>query len=41
LAGFAAKRMALTHLGPSAIAKIPEMKAAGLLIANDGLSLDL
>jgi ribonuclease BN (tRNA processing enzyme) len=41
LSGFTAKRMALTHLGPSAIAKIPEMKAAGLLIANDGLSLDL
>jgi len=39
--GFTAKRIALTHMGPSAITKIPEMKAAGLLIANDGLSVDL
>lgn len=41
LKGFNAKRIAITHMGPSAIAKIPEMQAAGLIIANDGLSLDL
>lgn len=41
LKGFAAKRIAITHMGPSAIAKIPEMQAAGLIVANDGLSLDL
>ena len=41
LKGFSAKRILVTHLGPSAIAKIPEMQAAGLSVANDGLSLDL
>jgi ribonuclease BN (tRNA processing enzyme) len=41
LEGFTAKRIAVTHMGPSAIAKIPEMRAAGLIVANDGLSLEL
>ena len=41
LKGFSAKRIAITHMGPSAIAKIPEMQAAGLIVACDGLSLDL
>ncbi len=41
LKGFSAKRIAVTHMGPSAIAKIPEMQAAGLIVANDGLSLEL
>jgi ribonuclease BN (tRNA processing enzyme) len=41
LGGFSAKRIAVTHMGPSAIAKIPEMQAAGLIAADDGLGLDL
>jgi ribonuclease BN (tRNA processing enzyme) len=41
LKGFTAKRVAVTHMGPSAIAKIPEMQAAGLIVAKDGLSLNL
>jgi ribonuclease BN (tRNA processing enzyme) len=41
LKGFTAKRIAVTHMGPSAIAKIPEMQAAGLIVAKDGLSLNL
>jgi ribonuclease BN (tRNA processing enzyme) len=41
LKSFKAKRIAITHMGPSAIAKIPEMQAAGLIIANDGLCVDL
>ncbi len=41
LDSFTAKRIVVTHMGPSAIAKIPEMQAAGLTVANDGLSLEL
>jgi ribonuclease BN (tRNA processing enzyme) len=41
LGDFTAKRVAITHMGPSAIAKIPDMQAAGLIVASDGLSFDL
>ncbi len=41
LSAFTAKRIVVTHLGASAFAKIPEMRAAGLVIADDGLSFDL
>jgi ribonuclease BN (tRNA processing enzyme) len=41
LRAFNAKRIAVTHMGASAIAKIPEMRAAGLVVADDGLSIDL
>jgi ribonuclease BN (tRNA processing enzyme) len=41
LSAFTAKRIVVTHLGASALAKIPEMHAAGLEIADDGLAFDL
>jgi len=37
ISGLRAKRLMLTHMGPSALAKIDEFKPAGLLIAEDGL----
>lgn len=41
LPGFSAKRMVLTHLGESALARRAEMEQAGLTIAYDGQVFDL
>jgi ribonuclease BN (tRNA processing enzyme) len=40
LAEFNAKRIMLTHMNPSVLARLDEIKAAGVLIAADGLVLD-
>lgn len=36
-----ARRLAVTHLGRSALAKVREMEAAGLIVAADGAVVDL
>ncbi|MDO9439756.1 MAG: MBL fold metallo-hydrolase [Beijerinckiaceae bacterium] len=36
-----AKRIMVTHLGPTALARRAEIEAAGLLVADDGLVLEL
>jgi ribonuclease BN (tRNA processing enzyme) len=36
-----ARRVMLTHMNPSMLAKTAEAKAAGVLVAEDGLTLDL
>jgi ribonuclease BN (tRNA processing enzyme) len=41
VADFTAKQTVLTHLGETALARIPEMEAAGLSIAYDGRTFDL
>jgi len=41
LPDFTARKIMLTHLGETSLPKIPEMEAAGLLIAHDGKSFDL
>jgi ribonuclease BN (tRNA processing enzyme) len=41
LGRFSAKRMVLTHLGQSAMARRGEMEQAGLIVADDGLVLEL
>jgi ribonuclease BN (tRNA processing enzyme) len=38
---FSARRMAITHMGPSALARRPEMEQAGLTIAYDGRVFEL
>jgi len=38
---FSARKIVLTHLGETSLPKIPEMEAAGLMIAHDGKSFDL
>jgi len=38
---FTARAIVLTHLGETSLPKIPEMEAAGLMIAADGKSFDL
>jgi ribonuclease BN (tRNA processing enzyme) len=35
-----ARRMMLTHMNPSMLAKVEEARAAGLLIAEDGMTID-
>jgi len=41
LKDFAAKRVMITHMNPTMLARIAEAKAAGVLVAEDGLVLDL
>jgi ribonuclease BN (tRNA processing enzyme) len=41
LKDFAAFRVMVTHMNPSMLARIDEAKAAGVLVAEDGLLLDL
>jgi ribonuclease BN (tRNA processing enzyme) len=41
LADFKARRVMLTHMNPTMLAKIDEAKAHGVLVAEDGLVLDL
>ena len=41
LKDFAARRVMVTHMNPSMLARIDEAKAAGALVAEDGLVLDL
>ena len=41
LPGFTAKRIIVTHMNQSALARASEMEQAGLTIAYDGLSFDL
>ena len=41
LKDFAAKRVMITHMNPTMLARIADAKAAGVLVAEDGLVLDL
>jgi len=41
LKDFAARRVMVTHMNPNMLARIDEAKAAGALVAEDGLLLDL
>lgn len=41
LAGFSAKRIVVTHMSESALARRPEMEMAGLTLAYDGQTFDL
>jgi ribonuclease BN (tRNA processing enzyme) len=41
LADFKARRVMLTHMNPTMLAKVAEAKALGVLVAEDGLVLDL
>jgi ribonuclease BN (tRNA processing enzyme) len=41
LSDFNARRVMLTHMNPTMLAKIDEAKALGVLVAEDGLVLDL
>jgi ribonuclease BN (tRNA processing enzyme) len=41
LPDFKAQRVMLTHMNPTMLAKVDEAKAAGVLVAEDGLVLDL
>jgi ribonuclease BN (tRNA processing enzyme) len=41
LPDFNARRVMLTHMNPTMLAKVEEAKAAGVLVAEDGLVLDL
>lgn len=41
LTDFNARRVMLTHMNPTMLAKVEEAKAAGVLVAEDGLTLDL
>ena len=41
LADFAARRVMLTHMNPTMLAKVDEVKSAGVMVAEDGLALDL
>ena len=36
-----AKRIMLTHMNPSMLARIEEAKSLGLLVAEDGLTLEV
>ena len=40
IADLRAKRLMLTHMNPSVLARLDEIKAAGVLIAADGLRLE-
>jgi ribonuclease BN (tRNA processing enzyme) len=39
-ADLAAKRLMVTHMNPTVLARLDELKAAGVLVAADGLSLE-
>jgi ribonuclease BN (tRNA processing enzyme) len=41
IADFAARRVMLTHMNPSMLARLDEVRKSGVLIAEDGLVLDL
>lgn len=41
LGDFNARRVMLTHMNPTMLAKVDEAKASGVLVAEDGLVLDL
>ena len=41
LPGFRARRIMLTHMNPSMLAKIDEARAAGLEIAEDGMVVEI
>jgi ribonuclease BN (tRNA processing enzyme) len=41
LADLRAKRTMLTHMNPSVLTRLEEIKAAGVLIAADGLTMDI
>jgi len=41
LKGFAARQIMLTHMNPSMLARLDEARQSGVLIAEDGLTLDL
>jgi len=41
LPDFNARRVMLTHMNPTMLAKVEEAKAAGVLVAEDGLTLDV
>jgi len=41
LVDFKARRVMLTHMNPTMLAKVDEAKALGVLVAEDGLVLDL
>jgi ribonuclease BN (tRNA processing enzyme) len=41
LGDFNARRLMLTHMNPTMLAKVDEARGAGVLIAEDGLALDL
>jgi len=41
LAGFSAKRIAITHMSKSALSRRAEMEQAGLVVAHDGQTFDL
>jgi ribonuclease BN (tRNA processing enzyme) len=41
LSDFAARRVMVTHMNPTVLARLDEVRAAGLMVAEDGLVLDL
>lgn len=41
LADFAARRVMVTHMNTSVLARLAEIRAAGVLVAEDGLALDI
>ena len=40
IATLRAKRLMVTHMNPTVLAKLDELKSAGVLVANDGLVID-
>jgi ribonuclease BN (tRNA processing enzyme) len=40
-ADFAAPRIMVTHMNPSVLGRLDEIRAAGVLVAEDGLAMDL
>lgn len=41
LADFGAKRVMVTHMNPTVLARLDELRAGGVLVAEDGLKLDV
>ena len=41
IADLAARRTMLTHMNPSMLARLDEVRAGGVLLAEDGMTLDL
>ena len=41
LADFGARQVMLTHMNPNMLARIDEARQSGVLVAEDGLALDL
>jgi ribonuclease BN (tRNA processing enzyme) len=41
LGDFAARRLMVTHMNPAMLARLDEVRAAGVMVAEDGLVLDL